>query len=182
MNARFVSASRTFFGQRGWMSVLLLMVAGSVVAKDSTLPKLVVHATFVRITTDNGSDFSSPRVLPDDKQAAMDVWDALQRWGKYQVVNGTSQQPELVLLVRKGRRASAMPSVGIHAGSDTKPGVTPNVNTDFGSTQDMLALYQGASVDNAPLWRRLEAGGLDTPQLELVQQLRAAVEAAAKVP
>jgi len=172
--------------RRRWGSasllVVLLMLAASVNAKDSTLPKLVVHATYIRITTDNGSDFSSPRVYPEDKEAAIDVWDAVRKWGKYRVVNGTSQVPELVLLVRKGRRADVMPSVGIHAGSDTKPGITPNTQADIGSTQDMLALYEGASVDNAPLWRRMEAKGLDAPQVELVQQLRAAVEAAAKVP
>ena len=166
----------------GTLLVALLVLAASVSAKDSTLPKLVVHATFIQVTTQNGSDFASPRVLPEDKEAAIDVWNALQKWGKYQVVNGTTQVPELVLLVRKGHRAEVTPSIGVHAGSDTKAGVTPNTQADFGSNQDMLALYEGANIDNAPLWRRLESGGLDAPQMDLVKQLKAAVEAAAKVP
>jgi len=162
------------------MAVVLLGTPLS--AKDPTLPKLVVHATYIRITTQNGSDLTSPRVLPEDREAAMDVWSAIQKWGKYQVVNGTSQVPELVLLVRKGHRADVMPSVGISVGSTTKPGITPNTQAEAGSVQDMLALYEGADIDNAPLWRRLETGGLNAPQMELVQELRAAVEAAAKVP
>ena len=182
MTATLIDTVRRLPGKRSWAAVLLLLAAGAVVAKDSTLPKLVAHATFIRITTEDGDDLSNPRVFPDDRKAVVDVWDALQRWGKYEVVNGTSQRPELVLLVRKGRRAVATPSVGIHAGSDTKPGVTPNLNSEVGSTQDMLALYEGASIDQAPLWRRLENGGLDAPQMDLVRQLRAAVEAAARVP
>jgi hypothetical protein len=53
----------------------------------------------------------------------------------------------------------------------------------MGSSQDMLALYQAPEgVDSAPLWRGLQAGGLDLPSMQLVQNLRAEVEAAAKVP
>lgn len=166
----------------GGLMLSLLLIAVSVTAKDSTLPKLVVHATYILITTENGSDFTNPRVLPDDKEAAINVWNAMERWGKYKVVNGTGLTPELVLLVRKGNRATVTPSIGIHAGSDTKAGITPNAQSDFGSSQDMLALYEGASIDQAPLWRRMDSGGLNPPQMDLVQQLRQAVEAAAKVP
>jgi hypothetical protein len=71
----------------------------------------------------------------------------------------------------------------VHAGSDSKTTINPNTDADMGSSQDMLALYQAPEgVDSAPLWRGLQTGGLDPPSMQLVQNLRAEVEAAAKVP
>jgi hypothetical protein len=166
-----------------WLTVVLVATALAAGAKNATLPKLVVHAKYVLITTYNGPDLTNPRVTPDDRQAVVDVEDAIRKWGKYEVVNGTSQAPDLVLLVRKGRIAEVTPAVGIHAGSDTKPGVSPQTSADFGDPNDMLALYDGPSgIDAAPLWRGMQSGGLNAPNPQLVQNLRAAVEAAAKVP
>ena len=45
----------------------------------------------------------------------------------------------------------------------------------------MLALYDAANggIDSAPLWRDLMKGGLNPPQMSLVDELRDAVDAAA---
>jgi len=164
--------------------IALLTVGTCAIAKNkATLPKLVVHAKYVLVTTYNGADLTNPKVFPDDRQAVADVEEALREWGQYIVVNGTNQPPDLVLLVRKGRVADVMPSVSVHAGSDSRTTVGPNAETDMGSRQDMLALYEAPSgIDSAPLWREIQAGGLNPPNMQLVQNLRAAVEAAAKVP
>lgn len=165
--------------------VVAVMLATTIAgAKNkTTLPKLVVHAKYVLVTTYNGPDLTNPKVLPDDREAAADVEEALRKWGQYIVVNGTSQPPDLVLLVRKGRFAAVTPSVGVHAGSDSRTTVSPNADADMGSSQDMLVLYQAPEgVDSAPLWRGLQAGGLDPPSMQLVQNLRTEVEAAARVP
>jgi hypothetical protein len=173
---------------REYSPLLLTVVVGLLVAyagakNNSTLPKLVVHAKYVLITTYQGPDLSSGRVYPDDREAMVNVEDALRKWGQYIVVNGTSQTPDLILLVRKGRIAEVRPSVSIHGGSTSPTSVAPNTESDFGSTQDMLALYEGpGGIDQAPLWRSMESGGLNPPEMQLVQKLRAAVEAAAKVP
>lgn len=167
-----------------WLVFTAVMMTVAAGAKNkTTLPQLVVHAKYILVTTYNGPDLTNPRVVPDDRQAAADVELAIRKWGQYIVVNGTSQPPDLVLLVRKGRIAAVMPSVGVHAGSDSKSTINPNTDADMGSSQDMLALYQAPEgVDSAPLWRGLQAGGLDPPSMQLVQKLRAEVEAAAKVP
>jgi hypothetical protein len=167
-----------------WLPVAIALLMACAGAKNiSTLPKLVVHAKYILITTYQGDDLSSPRVYPEDREAVVDVEDALRKWGQYIVVNGTSQKPDLVLLVRKGRVADAGPSVRIHAGSTYPTSVTPGAGGDVGSSQDMLTLYEGpGGIDQPPLWRSMESGGLDPPDMQLVQKLRAAVEAAAKVP
>ncbi|HZD32229.1 MAG TPA: hypothetical protein VE779_11270 [Candidatus Angelobacter sp.] len=166
-----------------FLAALMTTALAAVAKNNATLPKLVVHAKYVLITTYNGPDLTNPRVMADDSQAVVDVEDAIRKWGQYIVVNGTSQKPDLVLLVRKGRVAEVKPMVGIQSGSNSKTSVTPNTESDFGSSQDMLALYDGpGGIDQAPLWRSMESGGLSPPDMSLVRQLRAAVEAAAKVP
>jgi hypothetical protein len=167
-----------------WFLSLLLLVAPSVVARNKdTLPKLVVHAKYVLVTTYNGPDLTNPKIMPDDRQAVVSVEEAIRKWGQYEVVNGTSQRPDLILLVRKGRVAEVMPAVKIHAGSDSKPSVQPDSTSDFGDPQDMLAVYEGSSgIDSAPLWRGRQSGGLTPPTMQLVRDFRTAVEAAAKVP
>jgi hypothetical protein len=180
--SQFAPGARQY--SRLWLPVVIGLLAAYASARNnSTLPKLVVHAKYILVTTYNGPDLTNPRVLTDDSQAVANVEDAIRNWGQYIVVNGTSQKPDLVLLVRKGRVAEAKPMVGIHGGSDSKTMATPNVESDFGSPQDMLALYEGpGGIDQAPLWRSLQKDGLDPPDMQLVQKLRAAVEAAAKVP
>ena len=52
------------------------------VAKNKAdLPKLVVHAKYVLVTTCNGPDLTNPKVLPDDRQAVADVEEALEEVG-----------------------------------------------------------------------------------------------------
>jgi hypothetical protein len=59
----------------------MMTVAAS--AKNKiTLPKLVVHAKYVLVTTYNGPDLTNPKVLPDDRQAAAEVEEALRKWGQ----------------------------------------------------------------------------------------------------
>ena len=170
---------------RGVSILIAVLVTSSLAGgkNKSTLPKLVVHAKYVLVTTYNGPDLSNPKVLQDDREAVVEVEEALRKWGRYIVVNGTSQPPDLILLVRKGRIAAVRPSVQVHAGSDSRTTVGPNADADMGSSQDMLALYEGPEgIDSAALWRGMQSGGLEPPSMQLVQQLRTAVEEAAKVP
>jgi hypothetical protein len=71
-----------------------------------------------------------------------DVEEALRKWGRYVVLNGTSQSPDLVLIVPKGRVAETMASVSVHTGSDSRTTVGSIAETEMGSAQDMLALYE----------------------------------------
>jgi hypothetical protein len=47
----------------------------------------------------------------------------------------------------------------------------------------MLAMFEAQKgLDGRALWRNFVSGGLDAPDVQLVQQLQKAVEEAAKVP
>jgi hypothetical protein len=143
----------------------------------------VVHAKYVLVTTNAGYDLTNPNMFPDDRQAAIDVQNAIKKWGRYALAY-QPKDADLILLVRKGHIAETQPQLRIGVGSTISPTVSAAAPTDFGSARDMLALYDAkdGGIDNAPLWRDLMINGLDTPQMPLVGELRSAVDKAAKVP
>jgi hypothetical protein len=163
---------------------MLLFFVPLTLAKDkSQLPKLVVNARYVLVTTSFGDEPANPQITPDDRRAVIDVQDAIKKWGRYTVVY-RAKEADLILLVRKGGVAEVRPGVRIHAGSNTpNPSVGPNVYADGGDPQDMIAVYDGPhGVDSPPLWRGRQTDGLVPPEMRLVQELRTKVEAAAKAP
>jgi hypothetical protein len=164
---------------------LLLFVSATIVVAQGydPLPKLVVHAKYVLVTTYQGDNLASAHVMPDDRQAVVDVQNAIKRWGRYALAY-QAKDADLILLVRKGHIVESQPGVRIGAGSNTKPTIGAEAPTDVGDSRDMLALYDASNggIDSAPLWRDLMKGGLNPPQMSLVGELRDAVDEAAKVP
>jgi hypothetical protein len=171
------------WSRTSWSTLFFLSAIFAAAQSYNPLPKLVVHAKYVLVTTYAGDDLTNPHMMPDDRQAVVDVQSAIKKWGRYALAY-RAQDADLILLVRKGHVAETLPGVRVGAGSNTKPTVGAEAPTDIGDARDMLALYDAASggVDSAPLWRDLMRGGLDPPQMALVGDLRAAVDAAAKVP
>jgi len=166
------------------LCILLLVFPSLLFAKDpGTLPKQVVHAKYVLVTTYFGDNLADARVPPDDRQAVADVEDAIRKWGRYTLVY-ESKNADLILLVRKGRVAGVQEGAGIHIGSNhPTPSVGDITNVDAGDPRDTLAVYNGAQgVDSSPIWRGVESDGLKTPDLPLVKEFRAKVEATAKKP
>ena len=189
-----------------------LLLSGLAVAQQAfkPLPKFVVHAKYVLVTTQNGYEPSDPRILPDDRQAMMTVREAIQKWGVYDLAY-QPKDADLVILVRKGRYAETMPAVKVHTGSypdgnphtnptfdasghanvnratnpttNSNTGVNPDVQADIGDPRDMLVLYDKhyGTGSSTPLWRAFAKDGLDAPDVPLLQQLRAAVEQTAKL-
>ena len=103
--------------------------------------------------------------------------------GRYTLAH-EAENAELIILVRKGRYAAGLAGVHIHGGSD-QPGtsVTPEVNADGGDPQDMIAIYDAhLGIDSSPLWRGRQREGLEPPNMQLIKDLRAKVEEAAKKP
>jgi hypothetical protein len=166
-----------------WFVLLFLSAVSTVAQGYDPLPKLVVHAKYVLVTTYAGDDLTNPHVMPDDRQAVVDVQNAIKKWGRYALAY-QAKDADLILLVRKGHLAESMPGMRIGAGSNTKPGVGAEVPTDVGDSRDMLALYDATNggVNSAPLWRDLMKNGLNPPQMLLVGELHDAVDAAANVP
>jgi hypothetical protein len=165
------------------LSLLLLSFAAFTVAQDyDPLPRLVVHARYVLVTTNAGYDLTNPSMMPDDRQAVIDVQNAIKKWGRYALAY-QAKDAELILLVRKSHIAESQPQLRIGAGSTSKPSIGANVPTDVGDSRDMLVLYDAANgVDSTPLWRDLMKDGLNPPQMRLIGELRSAVDKAANVP
>ena len=170
---------------RRCLSFLFLLLSCSAIAFGqgyNPLPKLVVHARYVLVTTYAGDDLTKYQVMPDDRQAVVDVQNAIQKWGCYALAYD-AKNADLILLVRKGHTVESQPGLKIGAGSNTKASVGAVAPTDIGDSRDMLALYDAADgIDSPPLWRVLMNDGLDPPQMRLVGELRSAVDKAAKVP
>ena len=165
-----------------WFLLILSCASLAVAQGYNPLPKLVVHARYVLVTTYTGDDLTNPKMMPDDRQALLDVQDAIKKWGRYALAY-RAKDADLILLVRKGHIAESLPGMRIGVGSSTKPSIGAETPTDMGDPRDMLALYDAANgIDAAPLWRDSMSGGLNPPQMSLVGELRQAVDAAAKVP
>jgi hypothetical protein len=162
----------------------LLLVAPLVLAKDKpTIPKLIVNARFVQVTTYLGDDPANVRIMPEDRQAVADVQNAIQKWGRYTRVY-QANDADLIILVRKGRIAEATSGVRVHVGSEKpSPTVGSVLNADAGDPQDTLAVYDAEQgIDSAPLWRGRKDDGLNPPDMALVTELRSRVEGSAKHP
>jgi len=182
----------------------LLFFASLAVGKDKTpLPKLVVSAQYVLVTTNFGDPAEqplNPHIMPEDRQAVADVQNAIEKWGKYTIAY-RRQDADLIIVVRKGRVAEALGGARVHVGSRpsngpgqpdggvgpdaSTPSIHPEADGDFGDPQDMIALYSaslGTETNSPPLWRGRRMDGLNPPQMSLIQELRTKVEAAAKAP
>ena len=162
--------------------LFLLLFASFLVANDqSTLPKLVINAKYVLVTTYFGTP-PNARIPPDDRQAVDDVEAAIRKWGRYTLVY-ERKDADLMIVVRKGRVAGIQTGVGVQIGSEQHPAVGPKTNADLGDSRDTLAVFRAAEgFDSAPIWQARETDGLKTPVIPLLAKFRKRVEATAKLP
>jgi len=170
--------------RRALCFLVAFLFASYIFAKDKpAFPKQIVNAKYVLVTTYFGDNLADSRLPPVDRQAVIDVQDAIRDWGRYTLVY-ERKAADLIVLVRKGRTAEAQQGIGIHAGSNRpSPSLGPVADADAGDPQDMLAVYNAAlGTDTAPVWRDRMTDGLSTPEVKLVRELRTKVEAAAKNP
>jgi hypothetical protein len=179
-------------------ALLLLAVAAQAKNKKPDVAAILGTATYVYVESPDG-DIFKPGLYPADRQAISDVEGALHDWGRYKLTT-ERKQAEIVVVVRKGRLASARVGVQAPLGQPLPPGQSPNGapghgpgigaggaggagidgGAEAGPEEDMLRVYllnpDGKLV--GPVWNRMQADGLDAPQLLLVRQLRDAVEKA----
>jgi hypothetical protein len=160
---------------------VFLFVSFSVAKDKSSFPKQIVIAKYVLVTSYFGDNLADSRVPPLDRQAVIDVQDAIRDWGRYTLVYDR-KAADLIILVRKGRKAETSNGIGIHAGSSMpRPGIGPINDVDAGDPDDMVAVYNASiGTDTAPIWRDRMTGGLDGPEMKLIRELRKKVEAAEK--
>lgn len=183
---------------------LVLLAAGALAkTKKSDVPTAFNQASYVFVESEDG-DIFKPGLFPEDRQAIMDIQDALRDWKRYSITT-RRDQADLVFIVRKGRLAGAQLHGGVAGGSRLPvgqapvqspgqgPGQSPSrdpgqmgngsevgARGEVGPDDDMLRVYQltpdGKLV--GPIWNRTQSDGLDAPQLALFRQLRAAVDKA----
>ena len=167
--------------RRVLFALVLLLPCSLLFAKSKTkVPELVTNAKYVFVTSYNGDQFSA-RSYPDDRQAVIEVQNAIRDWGYYKLAY-KPEDADIIFLVRKGRYAVARPGVQIHTGSQNpRPSLETGSSADAGDPLDELSVYDAKlGVDSPALWRGRTYNGLNAPDPRLVQQLRAAVESSVK--
>ena len=150
------------------------------------------NAKYVYVEAVDG-DIFKPGLYPEDRQAISDVQDSIRDWNRYTIVT-RRDEAELVFVVRKGRLAGAQARGGISGGPRSQPGQNPNpspgegpgqprsgpevgVGTEIGPDEDLLRVFiQNDGRLSSVVWSREQDGGLDAPGVQLVKQLKAAVE------
>ncbi len=84
------------------IAILSLMTCVAAVADEpQTVPKLVVNARYVYVTTFDG-DPILPDVLSEDRQAVADVENAFRAWGKFMVVYRPIDADLIVVVQKRG--------------------------------------------------------------------------------
>jgi hypothetical protein len=159
-------------------------MAASLWAKEKTaMPALITNATYVFVTTYDG-DLVNPEVPPEDRHAVADVQKALEKWGRYTLVY-KPQEADLILVVRTGRALEI--KAGIQKSTTTSVassrGSAQMIGGEIGDSRDSLAVYTASpSTQAMPLWRNRAANGLKGPEIPLLKEFQAKVEASRKKP
>lgn len=162
------------------------------IKKSEELPERLLNAKYIYVEAYDGDAFD-PRLLPEDRKAIVDVESAIQKWGHYQLTMRRSEA-EIVIQIRKGRLASIQGRIAGSVGSvptgvqfppkgRTESGTTVGGGAEVGPPDDVLGVYE---VDpqgklSTLYWRRMAKNGLKPPKVELLQQFKDQVEAAAAV-
>lgn len=158
--------------------------------KKKTVPAMFANARYVYVQAEDG-DALKPGLLDVDRQAIVDVQNALRDWHRYTLVYNSSEA-DLVFIVRKGRLVTAQ--VRGTVGTPNRPGPVgqsspfpgqPGQNApgygaggEVGPPDDYLEVKtQDAQGESSMrIWQRSQPEGLDAPQVPLIRALRDAVE------
>jgi hypothetical protein len=165
---------------------VMLVLASFVLAKQRPLPKLVLNAKYVLVTTRFGVG-PTFRITTENRHAVADVQNAIRQWGRYTLVY-TPEAADLIFLVRTGQLLEGRALVRTGPQQTIPPDVDAAESTNLpqdvvGGPEDMLAVYDAkAGPDSAPLWQGRDSGGLNPPNMQLLKEFRKNVEAAAQKP
>lgn len=170
-----IAHGRALMMKRSAPIALLFVFAMSLRAEDkNAISAVVANATYVMVTTYSG-DIYSPDVTPDDRHAVQNVQDKIQKWGRYKLVYSRGEA-DLILVVRTGRLAQV--KRGVRVGTH---GSGESIGGEVGEPQDTLEVYMASrGINGSPLWRGRALGGLQAPEMQLVEEFRSKVEASEK--
>jgi hypothetical protein len=162
---------------------VVLQCAAVFAQKQPELPKMITNAQFVFVETEYGSiedTVVDSGVSPEDRAAVGRLQEALRSWGRYKLTMRRSDA-DIVLVVRKGRLASAIAGVRIRTSSDrTQTAIGPDFGAEAGNPKDYLSVHlrNPDGTLSAPLWKDSLDKGLNSPQLALFQRFKNEVERA----
>ena len=148
--------------------------------KKPDVPAVFQNARYIYVEAMDG-DIFSPRLFPEDRQAIADVEDSLRAWKRYALALNR-EDADLVILVRKGRLAAVKVGGGVSVGRgpySTAGRTEVGARTEVGTPDDALQVYiQHEGELTGIVWERTMDRGLNAPDVQLMKQLRAAVDRA----
>ena len=139
-------------------------------SKHVSLPKQITDAKTVAVIARLG-EVGPGGYTPDPRRAKEQVCDAIEKWGRYSVVDDP-KQADLVLVITEGHNGNVLISNSNGASSITQP---------VSILGDVLAVYPGGSVPDdrtEPLWFQIERGGYSWPAKRAIAKFKKNVEAA----
>ena len=153
--------------------------------KPDKLPAVINLARFVYVEAVDGEQFD-PRLPPEDRQAIANVHAAFQDWSRY-LLTTRRDEADLIIVVRKGRLAEGNVGGSVSGGTGTKgaPGRTTGgvgygvaYGGEVGPPDDLFEVYASNpnEAQGMRLWWHTRKDGLDTPNVTLFQEFKAAVE------
>ena len=181
-------------------SLILVAIAGLslplVHAKDKKLqvPEVFQSAHSVYVECTDG-ELSRPGLRQADREAILQVQEALREWGRYVLVP-TRDKADFVIVLRKGHAVGDQDHLGLglhpstpqplsaHPGERNIDNHLPDQTASVGNggddiaMQDMLRVYtlNEKGKLKGPVWSREMDGGLNGPTVRLLMELKAAVE------
>jgi hypothetical protein len=171
--------------------------------KKSSVSAVFENARYVYVESMEGDVFK-PGLYPEDRQAILDVQDRLSDWKRYALTD-RREHADLVFVLRKGRilgqrdhvavgpptrssqpgkadpgQSPQNPTQGRGAGPIGQGGVDLGADAEAGPQADILRVYSLTPDGKllGPIWSRDMEDGLDGPSVQLLQQLRSAVDKA----
>jgi hypothetical protein len=146
---------------------------------------IMANATYVAIGFGVGGGFVSdaeagklPSVSREDRAALVAIRKQFETWHRY-VLTDFPKNAELLVTVRTGRRGSMGGGTAVN-GPASGAGLN-GIGAGVSSPDDMLCVYTSAGGKaRAMVWQRSRPNGLSGSPAPLFEELRLAVEAAAK--
>ena len=187
-----LSMQRKLFIVSTLIAAVGLLPAQAKSKKHPSLPEAFQSAHTVFVESRQG-DITDLRLDPEDRNAILDMQDAVQDWGRYSL-SRSRQDADLILVVHKGRvwrdQSNTTNPVGLHPSTSHTPIQDPADATQGAGTngsadgliheKDELYVYtiQPDGKLKGPIWRDDLERGLNTPNILLLQRLRLEVEKA----
>jgi len=160
--------------------------------KRASVPEEFQSAHTVFVESREG-DITDLKLDPEDRNAILDMQDAIQDWGRY-TLSRSRRDADLIIVVHKGRvwrdQSNTASSAGPHLSTSHTPIQQPtdasqgsgNNNSPDGLTRenDELRVYtiQPDGKLKGPIWRDDQERGLNGPSILLLQRLKLDVEKA----